>query len=143
MKKILPFLDSTAAFFIGIGLGLLAAHVPNCVDNLFGKSPEENLVHFRRLGYEATPLLNAIAAFRTTHGKVPTLDELKSSSLLSVAYKSTCMNGHLGWDYAPDHDQDFRLSLKVGLDESIRYDSKTNTWKYDRGDGSIPTVIDL
>ena len=99
----------------------------------------------RHVAYVATPLLDAVAAFRTAHGgKIPSLEDLMSSSLLSSAYKTTCLyNFNAEWVYVPEDDNDFSLYKKLGWDPGLRYDSKTNVWKYDPGDGTDMVPFDL
>lgn len=129
-------------------LGILAAQFFNWAkefggDRRYDPSTPEGLVLSRRLAYEARPLLDAIAAYRSALGKMPTRDNLERSSFLSPAYKNSCFKRPDGWGYLPQGENWFFLFRKVGWDTRLIFDSRTGTWKYDPGDGSAMTAFDV
>lgn len=135
-----------AEFVVVFVFGILAAQVPGCMDSFAGprydpKNPAD-LARLRRFAYEATPLLEAIKEFQAAHGTTPTPAQLADLPRLTAAYKATCLNGIPGWTYLPAGG-DFGLDLKLGWDPSLQYDSATHVWKYDPGDGTGPTTIEL
>lgn len=152
MKSILKLYLAGAALIGAFILGTLVPFVSDCLKRYVNvkewnpaydpKEPND-LARLRRLGYQATPLLEAIKEFQAEHGVTPEFSQLKDSPRLTVAYRATCLNVGGGWAYIRQDERNFRLYLKLNWDAMIRYDSATHVWKYDLGDGTGPITIEL
>ncbi len=82
------------------------------------------------------PLKNAVDSLMKSLGRLPTNQEVLRSDLFPKGYRKEWLRMGNGtrpcWRYSPSNDgsPQYKLYMKLGEDEFIRYESQQNQWMY-------------
>ena len=143
MKLALELVLSVALVLMGVALGGFPAWGEKNYGRKWNLQNSEGRRVLIRHIYEVYPMIESIRKFAESNKRAPSESELLAVGSLSDAYLDAMFAGKNAWYYSigGPGSLEFGLYLKLNWDASLNFDSSSDQWTYDPGDGRPLTAL--